>query len=424
MAIAVVLYCNRVADAGFELGLGVREIAADPGFLTRAVPTILTFRTLLALGLTLVVSGVAFLLLPFPDRSVLAVQALTLLAVGINPRWVHLGFHRTTLAAVAATAGQGLMALLIIVLVRGPAEVAVVPGAQVAGDLLAAAILLVALRRLSGPLAIRLDWSVLRPLLPRSWHLVASALLGIVIYSAGLLFLRGFQDRSAAGHYAAAYTLVTFFINVGGMYNLSLLPSLTRLANDRARQHGLYHSALAHVFAAGFPAAIGGAVLAGAIVGLIYGSSYQASALPFALLIWSIPLNLVRDVSLMGLLSQGRERSVFRVTLLSAVLSVALSAALVPAFGLAGAAAATLGAEGVRMFLALGEARRHGFPLPPLGRFGAALGAGVLMGLVLRGLAPGSVWIGVPLGGVTYLAGLFLTGGLRLRGRRLPELTV
>ena len=424
VAVAVVLYCNRVVDAGFELGLGVREIAADPGFLDRAVPTVLTFRTLLALVLTVGLSGGAYLLLPAPDRTVLAVQAITLLAVGLNPRWVHLGYRRAKLAAVAATLGQATMAVVILALVRSPSDVAVVPGAQVAGDFLTATILLVALRRLGGPHAIRLDWSVLRPLLPRSWHLVASALLGIVIYSAGLLFLRGFEDRAAAGFFTAAYTLVTFFLNVGVMYNLSLLPSLTRLAGDRPGQHTLYHSALAHVFAVGFPAAVGGAYLAGPIIAAIYGPTYQAAALPLALLIWSIPLNLVRDVALMGLIAGGRERSVFRVTLAAAGVSVLASAVLVPTLGLVGAGLATLIAETFRMVLALIVARRHSFPLPIAGRFVAAGVAGLLMGAVLWGAGPGSVWIGVPLGALAYLIGLVLTGGLRLRGRRLPELTV
>jgi O-antigen/teichoic acid export membrane protein len=421
-AAAVVLYFNRVVDAGFELGLGVREIAADPGFLAGAVPTVLTVRTLLALALAGLVGAGGLLLLDEPDGSVLAVHALTLLAVGIGPRWVHLGFGRARLAAVAAAAGQALMALLVVATVRGPADVARVPAAQVAGDLAAAAILLLALRRVAGPLAVRIDPAVVRRLAARAWHLVASALLGIAIFTTGLLLLRAFRGPAAAGYYAAAWTLVTFVLNVAAMYNLSLLPSLTRLAPDPGQRTALYHTAAAHVFATSLPAAAGGWLLAGPLVALVFGPGYAAAALPLGLLLWSLPLSLVRDVALMGLMAAGREGLVFRVTLLSAVLSVALGFALVPGFGLAGAAWGTLAAETVRMGLALAWARRHGFPLPPATRFArpALAVAGMAAGIVL--LAPDSVWLGVPLGILLYGAGLVATGavavgagGLRVR---------
>jgi O-antigen/teichoic acid export membrane protein len=248
--------------------------------------------------------------------------------------------------------------------------------------------------------------------------------LGIVIYNSDFLFLRVLRDATAVGYYAAAYTLVTFFLNVGAMYNLSLLPSLTRLRADRPEQLRLYHTALAQVFAAGLPAALGGSLLAAALVGLVFGPVYAVSALPFALLVWCIPLNLLRDVPLMALMSAGEERAVFRVTLSAAALNLALNAALIPRLGLFGAAAATVLTETVRMILAMARARVHGFSLPGPGRFGRAGIAGVAMGGVLLAVAPGSVWAAVPLGAGAYLVALLATGGLKLRRRRWPVLSV
>lgn len=421
-AAAVVLYFNRVVDGGFELGLGVREIAADPEFLSHSAPTVLTVRTLLAAVGAALVGAAGLALLPEPDGAVLAVYGLTLLAVGIGVRWVHLGLRRTALPALAAIAGQGTMALLVFALVRGPADVAALPAAQVVGDLVVATILLLALRRLAGPLPARVDWTVVRRLARRSWHLVASALLGIAIFTTGILLIRAFRGAGAAGHYAAAYTLVTFALNVGAMYNLSLLPSLTRLAADPAEQHRLYHSAMAQVLAVALPAAAGGCLLAAPIVGTVFGPAYSESALPLGLLIWSLPLNFLRDVALMALLSAGKEQIVFRVTLLSALLSVTLGLVLVPRFGLAGAAVGTLAAESVRLLLAVGFARAAGFPLPGVGRFTRVLAATgtMVLGLVL--MNPGSVWIGVPSGAALYALGLRAMGALRLGGPGLVRL--
>jgi O-antigen/teichoic acid export membrane protein len=145
----------------------------------------------------------------------------------------------------------------------------------------------------------------------------------------------------------------------------------------------------------------------------MYGESYGAAAVPFGLLVWSIPLNLLRDVPLMALMSAGQERIVFRVTVISALLAVAIGFVLVPRFGLAGAAAATLLAEVSRMLLAVGHAKAHGFPIPGVGRFGRVAVAATVMGLGLVLVDPASLLVGVPVGAGIYLMALVAAGGLR-----------
>jgi len=424
VAAAVTLYCNRVADLGFDLGLGVREIAADSSFLDRIAPSVLGFRTLLGALLAVVLAMAGLLFLPQPDGAVVAVYGLTLLAVGLNTRWIHLGADRSRIAAAALTAGQLFMALLVLALVRGPGDVTAVAGAQVAGDLLAAGLLVVALGATGRTLTIRVDWKALKPILPRAWALVASALLGILIYNADFIFLRVLHGSAAVGYYAAGYTLVTFFLNIGIAYNLSLLPSLTRLRGSKQELEELYHTSLAQVFAVGVPAAVGGSLLAAQITGFLFGPGYAASAVPFALLIWSIPLNLLRDVPLMALLSSEGERWVFRVTLWAAVLNFALNIALIPSLGTLGAALATVATEAVRMVLAAGVARAHGYRLPGLSRFmKAGLATGAMAGCLL--LLPGvPVYLAVPAGGAVYLVVLAGLGGIRVARGQLPALSV
>lgn len=424
VATAVLLYLNRVADGGFDLGLGVREIAADPGFLERAAPAVLTARQLAALGLAFGAAGLGYLVLPAPDDTVLAVYAFSLLAVGAGTRWVHLGFEQNRRAALGMLAGQALMAALVFLLVRGPGDVAAVAQAQVAGDLAGALLLFLWLGPAVRRLPARLAPSVLAPLVRRGASLVASALVGLVIYNASFLFLRALHGTRSVGYYAAGYALVTFFLNLGTAYSLSLLPSLTRLRATGAGRQGLYHAALAQVFAVGLPVAVGGMLLAGPIVALLYGPDYAPANLPFALLVWSIPLCLARDVPIMALLAEGRERAVFRLTAAAALASLLLNLTLIPRFGLLGAALATILTETGRLGFALVAARRLGYPLPGLGRFSRAAGAGVLMAVLLRVLDPRSLLVALPLGALGYGLGLLALGGVRLRRGEPPVLSV
>jgi O-antigen/teichoic acid export membrane protein len=103
---AILLYFNRVVDGGLELGLGVREVAAAPESLDRLVPSLLTVRLALAVGLAALLAVVGTLWLPQPEGALLAVYGLTLLPAGASTRWVHLGFDRSRLIATALILGQ------------------------------------------------------------------------------------------------------------------------------------------------------------------------------------------------------------------------------------------------------------------------------------------------------------------------------
>jgi O-antigen/teichoic acid export membrane protein len=258
---------------------------------------------------------------------------------------------------------------------------------------------------------------------PRAGALVLSALLGIVIYNADFIFLRVFQGAAAVGYYNAAYTLVTFFLNVGTAYSLSLLPSLTRLGSVRGEQRELYDTAMAHVFAAGLPVALGGCLLAGPIITLLFGPGYTQAAQPFQLLIWCIPLCLLRDVPLMALQAAGRENRILRVTLLAAVLNLGLNVVLIPRWGIRGAAIATLITEAVRMALALTFVGQEGFGLRWIPRFWRSILAAMAMAAALL-LVRLDLWAAILLGGLVYCLVLAVVGGIRLRRGALPALSV
>lgn len=417
VATAVTLYLNRIVDWGLDLGLGVREVAARPDHYGTILPSLLLAR----LGLAVVVIGamalIGLTLVPEPDGSTLLLSSLSLLGTGMAARWALLGLGQHRLAAMATLAAQVLTALLLLLLVHGPGDVSRVPQAQLAGELLLALVVLLVLRRQGQALRLGFEAGILRPLVPRGGALALSALLGLVIYNVSFLFLRAVHGPAAVGYFNAAATLVTFFLNVGTAYSMSLLPSLTALGGDRPGQVGLFQTAALHVTALALPIALGGSLLALPLVTLLYGPGYLRAATPLALLLWSIPLCVLRDLPLMSLQAAGREAVVLRVTAWAALLHLLLNFLLVPRWGLAGAAGAGLVTETVRLVLAYGAVRSLGFALPPMGRFRPLLGASALMGLVVV-LVPGGIPGRILAGVASYLIGLVALGTIRLQGGR------
>lgn len=371
-----------------------------------------------------VCGAAGFVALPAPDGHILALYTLTLLPLAASTRWIHLGLEDSRLVAVARSAGELLMVGIVLLSVHHAGDLARVPLAQFCGDVLAALLLAWALRRRGFRFPLGIDMEIVRPLVRRAAPLVAASLLGLMIYNADMIFLRFLRGPAAVGYYAAAYTLISFLINLGIAYSLSLLPTLTRLAADPAAQHRLYHTAVAHVYAVALPIAVGGSFVSAKIIGLVFGSAFDPAAIALGILLVSIPLSLVRDIPIIALMSRGQERLVLQVTAAAAFLNVALNAALIPPYGIAGAAAATAATEGVRMVIAGVLARRQGFPLVPVARLWRATAAAVVMGGVVWPIAGAPLAVSVSAGAVAYALVLWAVGGIRMRRGEPPSLTV
>jgi O-antigen/teichoic acid export membrane protein len=273
-------------------------------------------------------------------------------------------------------------------------------------------------------LSFTLDWDAVRPLVARSVPFVGSALLGILIYNSDLIFLRFLRDRESVGLYAVAYTLVSFITNIGIAYFLTLLPGLTRTSETPEEHRAVYHTATAHVFAVGLPLAVGGALLSTQIIDTIFGSGYTHSADALRILVWAIPVSLLRDVPVTALLARGREDKILRLTFWAAALNIILNFALIPPLGLIGAAAATVITETVRMISAVAAVRPYGIASTSVSRLWKATVAAAVMTALLILVSPPSVWIAIAVGASGYIAALALLGGISLRRGALPSLNV
>lgn len=423
IATAVVLYLSKIADAGIDIGLGIREIAHARDRLGEIVPSILTLRLLIAVVLIVVFGGGALVVMPSPDGPVIALYTLTLLGVAVSTRWVHVGLERAGLVGLARCAGEALMLLGVLLWVHDISDIENAPLAQLAGDAFAALVMALALRRLG---VLRLAWrpEVIRPLVRRALPYVGSILLGLLIYNADLLFLRVLRDTVTVGYYAAAYAAISFIGNVAVTYSMSLLPTLTRLRADPVAERDLYHTSSAHVFAVALPLAVGGVLVARQIIDLIFGPEFVPAGPVLAILVCTAPVTAVRDMSVVALLSRGREDLLFRTLAASSGVSLLLYLALIPPFGMIGAAVATLSTEVFRMALSMGYARSLGFPVPPIRRAWRPAVAATVMAAALLVSGVDSIWVAVPLGGVAYLIALALTGGVLLRRGEMPRLSV
>lgn len=427
-AAGLTLYLTKFADFAIE-AVGSGEVARDPRAIARLAGPILSLRLAVAVGLLVVSTAVVAVTFPEPDRTILPLYFLSLIPVALSTKWIHMGLEQALPVGVWRVVSDLVFGGLVLAFVRAPGDMWVVPLALVAGEGLGTAALYLRLKMEGRSLGLVWDPAVALPVFRRAAPLVGQILLGLLLYNLDVVFLRVLIGSDAVGYYAAAYMLISFLANIGMVYGLSLLPALAR-ETEADEAHGerfvsieMYHTALAHVFAATLPVAVGGTFVALGVMRVGFGDAYYPSVLVLQVLVWVVPVAVFRNVPWSALIARDRQDLLMRATLYAVLLNAVLNLVLVPTVGMVGAALATLMAEPLACGLMLYHAQKCGLPIVPLGRLIKPGVAVTAMAVALWWLDTDALLPQLALGVVVYAAALALLGGLRVR-RGLPVLEV
>lgn len=417
-ALAALLYANRVVSWELE-AVGVVEVASTDAAGDRAAGTIIAARLACAIGVVLLIAGLARWVLPSPDGSVLLVYSIGLACIALNTRFVHLMRQAPGRPALARLLAEVVNAAIIVTIVRSAADVTRVPIGFVVGEGLAALFLLTGIRAWNG--VREFDPTFALRTARRASPLVLSSLLGLVVFNLDLILLRFTRGAETAGYYAAAYAIASLLLNLGVTFYASVLPGLSRLREDATAFRELYVGASVLIFALLAPFVVGGVILARPLVHLVFGAAYAPSASPLVPLLIAAGLTLSRFVPLASVVALGRRREALWINGSGAIVNVVLNLILIPRFGMLGAAWAAVVTDLVRLSVALMLARRSGMSLAYIKRLARPAVAVTMMGLVAWLGREWPVLLTVALGGVTYLAALLALRvvrpgpGMRLR---------
>ncbi len=422
-ALGINLYFSKLADFAVEW-VGAREIARLQESFRHLAAAIMGVRLSVVLVLTGLSITVAQLTLPAPERDVLSLYLLTMIPLAANTKWIHLGLEDASPIGLARVLGELLGLVIVLAVMTHTVALWVPPVAQIASEAMAAVFLLLVLRQRGHRFGLTLDLELALPVFRSGLPLVIHMMLGLFIYNSDLIFLRLFRDSEQVGYYAAAYTLISLLANLGISYGMSLLPAMTRLGAGTPAERAQYHTALAQVFAVCLPVSVGGCLLAPAIIGLAFGEQYSPSVLALQILIWSIPLSIFRNVPWSALISRERQDLLLRAVVIGAIVNVLLNITLIPAYGMLGAAVATVITESLVGSLMLGYAARQGLPFVALQRLWKPVVAAAVMGLVLLLVGTASLPIALVAGVAVYALCLGLLGGIRFTRGQLPGLNV
>ncbi|MGH9790076.1 MAG: polysaccharide biosynthesis C-terminal domain-containing protein, partial [Candidatus Acidiferrales bacterium] len=349
---------------------------------------------------------------------VLLLFGLSLFPNGLNLKWVFLGREQMGRVVAGLVIGQMVFLAGILVLVRGsdPRAIYLAAGLRLASEIAMTAYFFVRFRREQGAVS---DWSLtaasrgLKPALTMG----AVQALGLLNYNfdAVLLgFLRGVRD---VGMYNAAYKVVTVALAVPLAYFQGLFPALSRRWSEgSAALRSLAERSLRLCAIVAVPIGVGGTLLAEPLIALLFGAQYAESAGPLKLLVWSAVLVILRGSYRHALNAAGMQNLDLRCAVVSCSLNVGLNLALIPRYGVMGAAAATVAADAVWFVMAGWYFSRRITPLGPVAALARPSLAGAAMAAALWLTDPLFWMVRAALGVIVYFIVLIALAEPEVRG--------
>ncbi len=188
---------------------------------------------------------------------------------------------------------------------------------------------------------------LLMPILRAALPISLLGILGVFMLNIDIVMLGFYEGAEEVGFYSASQKIVQLLYVLPVIIAASTFPAISRLISEKKGEKvkTLMERSITIVLLIALPIAVGGAILSDQIITLIYGSEYAPASLAFFLLIFT-PI-LVFPGMLIGnyIFAHNKQKRIVPRVLAGIAGNVGLNALLIPPFGIAGCAAATIGAQ-------------------------------------------------------------------------------
>ncbi len=340
----------------------------------------------------------------------LGALALGLRSVAMIPVAAFHAVRRMGLGTTAHMIGRTVLVAATAMLLWSGLDVEGVFVAQVLDGAVTLGLILFVYSRTLGGLSLRQGIESAPGLLRRSVTFGMNALYTSVYLSVDVLMLQQMHGEAEVGIYRAAAVVISLLPQVADTITTGIFPRMARhLGQPLAAGEELSFTTRV-LLAIGVPATIGGLMLAEPLVVLMGGEDFASAALPFMIMAPMLPIRFLTNAYGMTLTSLDRQGERTRGTLYAAVVNILLNLAIIPVWGVEGAAATTLATD----ILLVSWLRWRVGPLVQEYRIGGMLlrtgVPAILMGGALWLLPPLPVLLSITIGAAVYAVAGYLSG--------------
>ena len=247
-------------------------------------------------------------------------------------------------------------------------------------------------------------------ILKTAWPFAITGALGILFTNTDILIISWMRTAAEVGIYSAAIRIVQVLYIVPAIIQLSTLPILSRLAkHDSQKFRFALERTVSLIFLISIPLSLGGAILGRGIMQLVFGSAYAAGGAAFSILMLSLSFDYAGGIIANAVFAYDHQKSLIVFSAIGGVGNVILDLLLIPHWGMAGSAVATLLAQILsNSYLWYAMKKLNQFYV--VSRLKKITVAGALMAAVtiLLSAVGMSVIPNIAISGIVYFATLFL----------------
>ncbi|MCD6162244.1 MAG: flippase [candidate division Zixibacteria bacterium] len=211
---------------------------------------------------------------------------------------------------------------------------------------LSAVAIAITARRVVGGFSLRGKLTKALDIIKQSAPLGITAILITIYYRADLIMLSIIKGDQAVGCYNSAYALVNGLLLVSATFSSTLLPRMSSyFKREPDKLDVLYQTGFKYLLFFGMAAAFGAAFLAEPIYRLIYPEAYLPGANALKILIWAMAMMFVNTLQNALMIARDLKKRLMYLTGAGAFVNIILNLILIPPYGFAGAALATVASE-------------------------------------------------------------------------------
>lgn len=404
-----------LGELACELGLSnyvPREVAKD----LKQTNRYLIHTSILALGSTLAIIAFFWLVTPFLGYSDVTVTSVYIISLALLPSvWqVIMGAificHQKAELATVITLFWTLIKILISIylLYRGYGVISLIVTFTIIEYFSLANSIVFYVRYIEKP-RWEFDRAFFLKMIRDLRTFVVLAVGGSIFTQAEMIILTLLKDDAEVGIYSAAYKLITLWYIIPQSYMGVVFPLLTQAYQqsfDRSRS--IQDKSIKYLLFAGLPLSVGLFATAKPIIALFYGPGFERSIFILGLITWHVALAFLNGVFWRILLARDEQNLALRVQIISGVVKVILSFALIPWWGAEGAAWALMGGYILYTLLHAYYIWRHG-KLSIIHQSWRFVLAAIVMGIFAFFFSDRlNLFVLVPLAGLVYIAAVFI----------------
>ena len=411
---AVLAYFILFIDSGLQT-FGTREIASVYENREQILGKILVIRFVLIIVSLIILLPSAPLLTPSTaTKNLLILFSLALIPIGSNLAWFFRGIEQMMIVAASDLLQISFYLALIILLVKSPDQIILVPIIFVVGHTLStlflSGIYIYQQRLPKLSFSLRDNWKFFRSAFP----IITILFFLQIYYNLDILMIGFYMDELKVGLYNAAYRIVMGVIILSTVLMQSVYPTFSKLYRENPLEVSkLLKKTLSLSIIISIPIGVAGTILSRPLMVTLFGSAFSDSKSAFQILVWSAMLALLAANYGYCLVACHQQKALAVSTGIGTAVNIILNMLLIPRLGIMGASLATIIAQVVMLIFQIAVFARRIYPtLPPALLVFKVFVAGLSMVIVIINLNSLINFLGqLFIGSIVYFLILILLKG-------------